>query len=1453
MNGDIPSKYSPLSTEREIRQFWDEKKAYERSKEKRSKGKDLYFLDSPHQHGDMGDASFIYSMIVKDSLLRHFRMRGWNVKDTAGIWGYDPKAEMDARERMGLSPDEEPKNSEEYIRQCRKEAKNIGEDMADFFKKMAVWLDWKRHYTFLDNKYAEAVWYTFKELNSRGLLGRFRGISHWCPQCRTFLSKSEIKTEMDWKRGIYVKFPLKKREKSYLVSWFSEPWRITATLALEVIPSKKYSVIEIKNSKEKIIIGSEERKEVLKNSGIMDYRVTGEITGDKLVGMRYSHPLFGSLEEEGVIDISEMESEDLRIDRIIAGRSGGSTGIKPIVPAHSAHDLALAEKNDIPILTPVGEDGSLGDETGKYSGFLIFDSESIIIRDLVNTGMALSPYDVRESVRYCERCGSRTIPRISEEWAFKPANIGEKTEEISSEVDWRPAWMMGGDYDWMHSTPPIPISKKGLWGVPMPVWVCSCGNTEIIGSARELEDKSPEFKVGMGLQRPWADRYTVPCSKCGKPMKRVEDVLSSDFAAMCASWGQLHYPAMESDFKRWWPADLVVEPLKKSRGWIYSQLSASAAIFEKAPFEKVLGTGNIDTGKKEKSISRLLDIHGADIVRYALLKYKKPWESRGMGKDALEEAKKVFNTLWNLHRFVATYFTISDFKPEEVSLETVHEYGLPQDRWILSVIEGKKDEYIRAMDGLSPDDAVEALESLIRTVSRWYLRSVRSRIKSADLDRKEVLAGYRALYEAILICTKFMAPFAPHIAEEIYLNLGGKETSVHSDSIDVPNKLLMDRNLEIRMEIAMDIIRSGRTARRKAGIAVRWPMERMVVKAASREVVEAVELFGDFIREELNIRSIEVVPPAQEWEEMMLEVEPNPDAIGLVYRQWSSRIAVMLKNRPAKKIREGIKKGEYYLGIEGQLIKILPNMVRFISSLPDYVVDQNFLDGSVYLDVRREESLFVEGRMKQIVRMVQDMRKDLNLRFLDYIDLYISGDEKIEEAVERWGEEIADITRSREVILTNEEGIEGEYIVEWAIEGERVIIGIVPLYWEEMISVMSKIPGVSRQRAEAIFDAGYTNLASLLSASPEDLSQIPGVNSGMAKKISTYMEKNFSGGAVLEEFGEGKYRCSACGAVLDEPADVCPKCGLPLRLKEKEEKEEKPEEERPTEAEEDFIKMLSDIKGIGPSLARALFKAGYHDQESLKKASVEDLLKIPRMSRALAEILLEGAGARPKKPEEEKIEEMSEDEFVSLITKIKGIGPSKARKIYDAGYHSIDSLKKADVADIAKIPRMSRALAELVKEFIGESSEEKKNITEGLRLYRDMDAAYRDMKEISGSLDSILCLTRESSKKIKSTYGLKNAEIHMVSGSAKKALRPNELDKIALTVDKFVSSEGKKAIIIDAVDSMISENSFDSVMRFLDYLKEESESKNFFIFIVLNTEILKEGEKKIIMEKTVSG
>ncbi len=1480
MDRTIGNKYDPTTAERKIYELWEKKNTYERVKDSRMKGKEIYFLDSLHSLYDMNSPEIVYSMLVKDAIIRYLRMRGYNVKDKPGFEGYVPEAESRAMEDLELESEEDIGRigREKYLNACRKEAREIRGEIAEFFKKFGVWMDWKHPYTPLDNRYVEAVWYAFKALSEKGLVDRFRGIGQWCPHCKSFLSASEIKTETEWKRGIYVKFPLKGRKKEYLVVWFSEPWRLTATVALEVLPSKKYSVIELKTKGEKIIIGSDEAKKVLEDSGITKYEVAGEISGKEILEMRYTHPLFGMEQEEGVISAEEIESEELKIDRILPGRSGGVTGMKAVVPAHSVPDMSLAERNSVPVITPVDEAGELGEDTGKYAGFDIFEAESIIVRDLVNTGMALSTYDIRESVRFCSRCNNRLIPRISEEWSFKPSETGERSEELASDIEWFPAWMMGADYDWMGETVPVPISRKGYWGVPMPVWICSCGHREIAGSAKELAEKSKEFKAGMGLQRPWIDKYTIKCPECGKDMKRVEEILSPEFVDSAASWGQLHYPSTDAEFKRWWPANLISEPLKRSKGWIYLQLSISGAVFEKKPFERVLGTGKLNMSSVEaKNILELRNRYGTDVLRYSLLRSDAPWISRTVRKEWFERSKSFVNTLWNVHRFASIYYRLSGFKPEEAALEIIHEYGLPQDKWLISIIEGVKEKYMQHMDNLMLNEAIKEVEILTEIISRWYIRAVRTRIKSENLEKREVMAGYRALHEGIITALKLLAPFAPYISEIMYKNIGGTEESIHKEIIEVPNKLMVDRYLEIRMDIAEDIIKSGRRARKKAGIGLRWPVNRIVVKAHSPEVVEAKELFEDFIKEELNVRTVEVVSPAEEWKEMILEVHPNPDAIGLVYRQWSSRIAVMLKNRPAKKIREGIDKGEYYLGIEGQLVKILPNMVQFVSKLPEYVIESEFLDGKVYLDIRRGEELAVEGRMREIVRMVQDMRKDMDLNFGDYINLYISGNEDIENAVETWGEEIAESTKAQEITLTNEEGMEGEYIVEWYIEGEKVVVGITPLYWEEMVSAFSRIPGISKQRAETLFDAGYINMDMLRGAKEDELTQISGITAAHAKKILSYLKTNFSEGALLIRLEDG-YQCSACGAIMNEPEEICPKCHLPLYVKKTKEAEEKEIEERvpsEEETEEEFIDTVAKIKGIGPSKARALYKAGYHTINDLRNAALKDLSSVPKMSEALAEIIKEQFGGLPEKvPEKESAEkgekeeeavEMSEEEFIREISKIKGIGPSKARALYKAGYHTTEALRNASPEELAKVKRFSRALAETIKEaYPSETSkkEAKKPKKEvpvktaekiewrpgRLFLFRDSKAMYEYAKKEEES-KKIMYLTKESPKSLKSTYGLSAGDAFQISNIAKKALRPNELDRIALKIQKFTSKKGEKIVVSDSFDQVVSNNSFESVMNFLDALKEDFASKNCMLVLAINLDVLTEKERKQIEDK----
>jgi len=248
----------------------------------------------------------------------------------------------------------------------------------------------------------------------------------------------------------------------------------------------------------------------------------------------------------------------------------------------------------------------------------------------------------------------------------------------------------------------------------MPVWVCrSCGHNEVLGSVKELERFSPEYKKGMGLHRPWVDRYTIKCPKCGGTMERVPEILLSDFITAANSWEQLHYPSMQSEFKRWWPADLMLESISRSRTLAFSQMAASSALFDKAPFRRVLGAGRIK-GVSGKAWSAMMSEYGTDLVRFVSIGAERPWLDRKMERERMQRAAKLFHRLWNIHRFLSIYMRTNSFRPEEVSLETVHEYGLPVDRWMLSVIESSKDAYIREMDSFNTEKAA-------RTGSRCFM------------------------------------------------------------------------------------------------------------------------------------------------------------------------------------------------------------------------------------------------------------------------------------------------------------------------------------------------------------------------------------------------------------------------------------------------------------------------------------------------------------------------------------------------------------------------------------------------------------------------------------------------------------------------------------------------------------------------------------------------------------
>ncbi len=450
---------------------------------------------------------------------------------------------------------------------------------------------------------------------------------------------------------------------------------------------------------------------------------------------------------------------------------------------------------------------------------------------------------------------------------------------------------------------------------------------------------------------------------------------------------------------------------------------------------------------------------------------------------------------------------------------------------------------------------------------------------------------------------------APHVSDVIFTNLNPRPESVHMSLWPVETPEWKDETLEKGMDLVREISEIVARVRQETNINLRWPMKRIVVKAQTDEDIEALLQLKDALLSQNNIKDLQMVPVGEEWDEMILSVVPNPNAIGKVYRQWSSKIAVLLKNRPAKSIKAGIDKGEYSLGIEGQLVKILPNMVSFTSTLPPDISSAEFSRGMAYMDLEQTPALEAEGFSREIIRRIQQMRKDMALNVEEYIRVEIECSRKIEGAIDVWREHITRETRAKRLEVVT--GPRGEYIVEWSVAGEPLLVGVTSLQMKKAMDQLLSIPSMTMDKALRLFDHGYTSIESLKAASMDDINLVEGITKVDAKRIFDHLNK---------------VEVVATPAIVQEPASV-------------EQAAPAPTPQRPeAPSAGTFLDRLRGMDGLPSGTPEALYEAGYVSVQMVKSASAEEFMKVKGVSRELAARLVDefmsmsGAAAPASEP-----------------------------------------------------------------------------------------------------------------------------------------------------------------------------------------------------------------------------
>ncbi|NBK25475.1 MAG: isoleucine--tRNA ligase, partial [Spirochaetia bacterium] len=477
-------------------------------------------------------------------------------------------------------------------------------------------------------------------------------------------------------------------------------------------------------------------------------------------------------------------------------------------------------------------------------------------------------------------------------------------------------------------------------------------------------------------------------------------------------------------------------------------------------------------------------------MRLYMMKANAPWEDTAFQKDGPKNARKVLNTLWNVVNFATTYMSLDSYEPGKHSMLDMEKYFRNEDRWMISKTERLKRDVTDNIESRNLHKAARALEDYIQEdLSRWYVRLIRDRMWT-EQDDHDKLASYFVLHYSIMATIRLLAPFCPHISEEIYRNIDGTMDTIHMSDWPTYNEALIDDSLEYSMKLVQEIVEISASERQKNNVKLRWPLKRMVVAGETKIINESIASFENVLVQQANLKAVEYVEPPEIWKDMKLRVIPNPHAIGKVYRQWSSKIARLLETRPPQQVKDAVEKGTYEIGIEGQFLKIEPNMVSFSYENPESVVTSNFSGGILYLDFQITPEIEAEGYARELIRRIQQMRKDIKLDVEEYVRTEVNAPEKLVSYFKTWKQHIMKETRSRSINFSDEP--QGDEVKDWEVQGQNISVAISSLKMGSTSESFGGMSFLNEKDVVALNQAGFYDLQSLQGLSHQEILSIPG-------------------------------------------------------------------------------------------------------------------------------------------------------------------------------------------------------------------------------------------------------------------------------------------------------------------------------------------------------------------------
>lgn len=1039
-----------VGREHQVEKFWRDENIFEKSEEdNKGKGETYTFYDGPPTANGKPHIGHVLTRVIKDMIPRYQTMKGKYVPRKAGWDTHGLPVELEVEKKLGLDGKDqiEKYGIEPFVRQCKESVWKYKGMWEKFSDQVGFWADMKHPYITYDNNFIESEWWALKEIWDKGLLYKGFKVVPYCPRCGTPLSAQEVaqgyKTVKE--RSAIVRFKA-VGEDAYFLAWTTTPWTLPSNVALCVNPDESY--VKVKCADGYTYYMAEALLDTVLGKFAEDDKPAYEIL-ERYKGIDLEHKEYEPLYDcaKARADKQHKKGFYITADSYVTMTDG--TGIVHIAPAFGEDDSKVGKKYDLPFVQFVDDKGNMTGET-PFAGLFVKKADPEVLKDLDKRGLLFDAPKFEHDYPHCWRCDTPLIYYARESWFIKMTEVRDELVANNKTVNWIPPSIGEGRFgNWLENVQDWGVSRNRYWGTPMNIWECEdCGYQEAIGSRAELAERSgnpDDAKVE--LHRPYIDKVTMKCPKCGKTMHRIPEVLDCWFDSGAMPFAQHHYPFENQEtFKEQFPAEFISEAVDQTRGWFYSLMAESTLLFHCAPYKNVIVLGHVqDKNGQKMSKSKgnavdpfeALDKFGADAIRWYFYINSAPWLPNKFHEDAVKDGQKKFlSTLWNTYAFYVLYANIDNFDPTKYTLD--YDKLPVMDRWVLSRLNTTVGEVDNDLGSYKIPEAARALESFVDELSNWYVRRCRERYWAKGMEQDKINA-YETLYTCLVTISRAAAPMIPFMTEEIYQNIVRKvdasaPESIHLCKFPEVNEAYIDKDLEDRMGELLKVVVAGRACRNASNIKNRQPLAQMFIKADEK----LDQFYTDIIADELNVKKVEFRDDVSDL--TTYTFKPQLKTVGPKYGKFLGKIQAALKeldgNKAMAELNEnGVLK---FPEIDSSIELSKDDLLITEEAEPGYVTSSNG-PVTVVMDTNLTPELIEEGFVRELISKIQTMRKEAGFEVMDRISVGYSGNDRIKEIFEKNSDII-----SGEILADSitEGDIPEGYQKEWNINGERVSLSV---------------------------------------------------------------------------------------------------------------------------------------------------------------------------------------------------------------------------------------------------------------------------------------------------------------------------------------------------------------------------------------------------------------------------